>query len=203
MVITEDRLVLRPVARMASILGEHLIRDNTTGVLELIKNGYDADAENVLVELGKKPEKYKVPENFDYNQARYLFKNALVISIMYISLRLSDLLYALCITPLSNPNKLSHVIFVPITSNIQSSGIINGICILMVLCDLFSISTWGLITPPDSNTEYPLQPQCLKYFYCDNNADRIKCSLPPEEVKQGYQYRSLPHNRNQLAVNPS
>jgi signal transduction histidine kinase len=36
---------------MASILGEHLIRDNTTGVLELIKNGYDADAETVLVEL--------------------------------------------------------------------------------------------------------------------------------------------------------
>jgi flap endonuclease-1 len=35
--------------------------------------------ENVLVELGKKPEKYKVPDNFDYNQARYLFKNALVI----------------------------------------------------------------------------------------------------------------------------
>lgn len=51
MVTTEDRLTLRPVARMASILGEHLIRDNTTGVLELIKNGYDADAENVLVEL--------------------------------------------------------------------------------------------------------------------------------------------------------
>ncbi len=35
--------------------------------------------ENVLVELSKKPEKYKIPDNFDYNQARYLFKNALVI----------------------------------------------------------------------------------------------------------------------------
>ncbi len=35
--------------------------------------------ENVLIELGKKPEKYKIPDNFDYNQARYLFKNALVL----------------------------------------------------------------------------------------------------------------------------
>ena len=46
-----DLLTLRPVARMAQILGQHLIRDNTVGVLELVKNGYDADAENVTVEL--------------------------------------------------------------------------------------------------------------------------------------------------------
>ncbi|MCA2003651.1 MAG: ATP-binding protein [Candidatus Nitrosotenuis sp.] len=49
--MTEDRLILRPVARMVKILGEHLIRDNTVGVMELIKNGYDADAEKVTVEL--------------------------------------------------------------------------------------------------------------------------------------------------------
>ena len=48
---TGDLLVLRPVARMAYILGEHLIKDNVVGVLELVKNGYDADAENVIVEL--------------------------------------------------------------------------------------------------------------------------------------------------------
>lgn len=42
---------LKPVARLVKILGEHLIRDNTTGVLELIKNGYDADAASVTVEL--------------------------------------------------------------------------------------------------------------------------------------------------------
>jgi hypothetical protein len=36
---------------MVKILGEHLIRDNTVGVMELIKNGYDADAEKVTVEL--------------------------------------------------------------------------------------------------------------------------------------------------------
>ncbi len=47
----EDLLVLRPVARMAQILGQHLIRDNIVGVLELVKNGYDADAENVVVDL--------------------------------------------------------------------------------------------------------------------------------------------------------
>lgn len=46
-----DKLYLRPVARMVKILGEHLIRDNTVGVMELIKNGYDADAEKVIVEL--------------------------------------------------------------------------------------------------------------------------------------------------------
>lgn len=36
---------------MVKILGEHLIRDNTVGVMELIKNGYDADAEHVGVTL--------------------------------------------------------------------------------------------------------------------------------------------------------
>jgi flap endonuclease-1 len=34
--------------------------------------------ENVIIEINKKPEKHKVPENFEYVQARYLFKNALV-----------------------------------------------------------------------------------------------------------------------------
>ena len=47
----DDRLSFRPVARMVNILGEHLIRDNTVGLMELIKNGYDADAEKVTVEL--------------------------------------------------------------------------------------------------------------------------------------------------------
>lgn len=36
---------------MVKILGEHLIRDNIVGVMELIKNGYDADACKVTVEL--------------------------------------------------------------------------------------------------------------------------------------------------------
>lgn len=41
----------RPRARLVSVLGEQLIRDATIGLLELVKNGYDADADNVYVKL--------------------------------------------------------------------------------------------------------------------------------------------------------
>lgn len=41
----------RPRARLVSVLGEQLIRDATVGLLELVKNGYDADADNVTVKL--------------------------------------------------------------------------------------------------------------------------------------------------------
>lgn len=41
----------KPRARLVSILGEHLIRDATVGIIELVKNGYDADADYVRVEL--------------------------------------------------------------------------------------------------------------------------------------------------------
>jgi signal transduction histidine kinase len=40
-----------PKARLIQILGEHLIKDATVGLLELIKNSYDADAKNVEVKL--------------------------------------------------------------------------------------------------------------------------------------------------------
>jgi hypothetical protein len=33
-----------PRARLVTILGEQLIRDETVGILELVKNAYDADA---------------------------------------------------------------------------------------------------------------------------------------------------------------
>lgn len=39
----------RPRARLVSVLGEQLIRDATVGLLELVKNGYDADANHVSV----------------------------------------------------------------------------------------------------------------------------------------------------------
>lgn len=60
--MNKDTLSFRPRARLIKILGEHLIRDNTVGVLELIKNSYDADAENVtlLVEDVRKPETTQV-----------------------------------------------------------------------------------------------------------------------------------------------
>ncbi|MFN8456349.1 MAG: sensor histidine kinase [Anaerolineae bacterium] len=41
----------RPRARLVSVLGEQLIRDATVGLLELVKNGYDADADTVTVKL--------------------------------------------------------------------------------------------------------------------------------------------------------
>lgn len=41
----------RPRARLLRILGEELIGDEIVAVTELVKNAYDADAENVLIEL--------------------------------------------------------------------------------------------------------------------------------------------------------
>lgn len=40
-----------PRARLVSVLGEQLIRDASVGLLELVKNGYDADADHVMVKL--------------------------------------------------------------------------------------------------------------------------------------------------------
>jgi len=37
--------------RLVAMLGQHLIRDNTVGLMELIKNGYDADASEVMVAM--------------------------------------------------------------------------------------------------------------------------------------------------------
>jgi len=41
----------RALARLISVLGEQLIRDAAIGILELVKNGYDADADEVSVRL--------------------------------------------------------------------------------------------------------------------------------------------------------
>jgi signal transduction histidine kinase len=43
--------VFRPRARILSILGDQLIRDEVVAILELVKNSYDADAKNVTVEI--------------------------------------------------------------------------------------------------------------------------------------------------------
>src|SRR6266851_1323764 len=44
-------VVFRPRARLVSILGEHLISDQAVGLIELVKNAYDADASEAMVEL--------------------------------------------------------------------------------------------------------------------------------------------------------
>jgi len=41
----------RPRARLVSILGEHLISDQAVGLIELVKNAYDADATEVEIQI--------------------------------------------------------------------------------------------------------------------------------------------------------
>lgn len=43
----------KPKARLIQILGEHLIKDATVGIIELIKNSYDADASFVEIVMAK------------------------------------------------------------------------------------------------------------------------------------------------------
>jgi len=47
----EEIIHFNPNSRIVKMLGDDLIRDHTTGIMELIKNGYDADAELVKVEI--------------------------------------------------------------------------------------------------------------------------------------------------------
>src|SRR5579863_9635273 len=49
--IVRRSLSFRPRARLVSVLGEHLISDQAVGLIELVKNSYDADATEVVVEL--------------------------------------------------------------------------------------------------------------------------------------------------------
>jgi hypothetical protein len=52
MAVTKSHeLQFRPRARLVSILGEHLISDHAVGMIELVKNAYDADATEVSVRL--------------------------------------------------------------------------------------------------------------------------------------------------------
>ena len=48
-----ENLPFKPRARMLLLLGEQLIRDPGIAVFELVKNAYDADATEVIVELNK------------------------------------------------------------------------------------------------------------------------------------------------------
>lgn len=46
-----ESLKIRPYARLITMLGDQLIKDETIALIELIKNSYDADAENVVISL--------------------------------------------------------------------------------------------------------------------------------------------------------
>lgn len=50
-IISSGKQSFAPRARLVSVLGEQLIRDARVGLLELVKNAYDADASEVIVEL--------------------------------------------------------------------------------------------------------------------------------------------------------
>lgn len=44
-----ERLKIRPYARLLTMLGDQLIKNEQIAVIELIKNSYDADADWVKV----------------------------------------------------------------------------------------------------------------------------------------------------------
>lgn len=48
-IVKSGKEVFRPYARLVSILGDQLISDKWVAIIELVKNCYDADAENVQV----------------------------------------------------------------------------------------------------------------------------------------------------------
>jgi len=47
--MTEEYINFISSPRLLKILGGYMIKDHTTGIMELIKNGFDADAKNVIV----------------------------------------------------------------------------------------------------------------------------------------------------------
>ena len=48
---TPRKVAFRPQSRLISLLGEQLISDQAVGLIELVKNAYDADATNVDIQL--------------------------------------------------------------------------------------------------------------------------------------------------------
>ena len=59
-----EKLKIRPYARLLTMLGDQLIKDERIALIELIKNCYDADASWVKVTFENFGENYKVlPES--------------------------------------------------------------------------------------------------------------------------------------------
>lgn len=61
--ITKANIKIRPYARLLTMLGDQLITNEQTAVIELIKNSYDADAEWVKVSFENFGEGYKILED--------------------------------------------------------------------------------------------------------------------------------------------
>ena len=62
----KKKLTIRPYARLLTMLGEQLIKNERIALIELIKNSYDADAEWVkisFVNFGDSKNPYKINEN--------------------------------------------------------------------------------------------------------------------------------------------
>ena len=55
-----ERLKIRPYARLLTMLGDQLIKNEQIAVIELIKNSYDADADWVKVSFENFSKDYKV-----------------------------------------------------------------------------------------------------------------------------------------------
>jgi len=60
-VIKTGEVEFQPYARLISVLGDQLISDKWVGVIELVKNCYDADAENVFVRFRNFESKTETP----------------------------------------------------------------------------------------------------------------------------------------------
>ena len=58
-----ENLPIRPYARLLTMLGEQLIKNERIALIELIKNSYDADAEWVKVSFVNFGENYKIQKN--------------------------------------------------------------------------------------------------------------------------------------------
>ena len=59
----EKQLHFKPYARLLTMLGDQLIKDEKTAIVELIRNSYDADASHVEVYFENFGEDWSVRNN--------------------------------------------------------------------------------------------------------------------------------------------
>ncbi len=61
--MTAKPLKIRPYARLLTMLGDQLIKNERIALIELVKNSYDADADWVKISFCDFGENYEVTEN--------------------------------------------------------------------------------------------------------------------------------------------